>query len=149
MNVNRYLRFCGLFALALLAISTIPTVASAQAFRGKFTLPFSARWGGIDLPAGEYSFTADSLTNSTMVTVEHDGEYLGRVMIAGVSYNTPYNTSQLVAVPVGNSYRITVLRLEHQCVMSFPIPKKERDQITAQNSAPVLARVIAVQPDVA
>jgi hypothetical protein len=65
MNINRHLRFCGLFALALLAISTVPTAASAQVFRGKFTLPFAAHWGGLALPAGEYSFTADSLTASS------------------------------------------------------------------------------------
>jgi hypothetical protein len=149
MNVNRYLRFCGFFALALLAISIIPSVASAQSYRGKFTLPFAARWGGLTLPAGEYTFTGDSLTNSGLITIEHDGQYLGRVMVAGVSYDTPYKNSELVAVPVGDVYRISVLRLENQCVISFPIPKREREQMTAQNRGPVLARVIAVQPDVA
>ncbi len=149
MNVNRYLRFCGFFALALLAISIIPTVASAQSYRGKFTLPFAARWGGLTLPAGEYTFTADSLTNSSMISIEHDGQYLGRVMVAGVVYDTPYKNSELVAVPVGNTYRISLLRLEDQCVISFPIPKREREQMSAQNRGPVLARVIAVQPDVA
>ena len=149
MNVNRYLRFCGFFALALLAISIIPSVASAQVYRGKFTLPFAARWGGLTLPAGEYSFTADSLTNANFISVEHDGQYLGRVMVAGVSYGTPYKSSQIVAVPAGDMYRISVLRLEDQCVVSFPIPKREREQMTAQNGAPVLARVIAVQLGVA
>jgi hypothetical protein len=147
MNVNRYLRFCGFFALALLAISIIPTVASAQAYRGKFTLPFAARWGGLTLPAGEYSFTADSLTNTSLIAIQHDGKYLGRVMVTGVSYNTPYNNSELVAVPIGDAYRISALRLEHQCVISFPIPKREREQMSAQNRGPALARVIAVQPD--
>ncbi len=149
MNVNRNLRFCGFFALALLAISIIPTVASAQSYRGKFTLPFAARWGGLTLPAGEYSFTADSITNANFISVEHDGQYLGRVMIAGVSYDTPYKSSELVAVPAGDTYRISVLRLEDQCVISFPIPKREREQMTAQNRGPVLARVIAVQLGVA
>ncbi len=149
MNVNRNLRFCGFFALALLAISIIPTVASAQAYRGKFTLPFAARWGGLTLPAGEYTFTADSVTNANFISVEHDGQYLGRVMIAGVSYDTPYKSSELLAVPAGDTYRISVLRLEDQCVISFPIPKREREQMTAQNRGPVLARVIAVQLGVA
>jgi len=149
MNVNRYLRFCGFFALALLAISIIPTVASAQSYRGKFTLPFAARWGGLTLPAGVYTFTADSLTNSSLISIERDGQYLGRVMVAGVIYDTPYKNSELVAVPAGDTYRISLLRLEDQCVISFPIPKREREQMTAQNRGPVLALVIAVQPDVA
>ncbi len=149
MNVNRYLRFCGFFALALLAISIIPTVASAQSFRGKFTLPFAARWGGLTLPAGEYTFTADDLTNASLISIEHDGQCLGRVMVAGVSYGTPYKSSELVAVPAGDTYRISLLRLENQCVISFPIPKREREQMTAQNRGPALARVIAVQAHVA
>jgi len=149
MNINRYLRFCGFFALALLAISIIPTVASAQSYRGKFTLPFAARWGGLTLPAGEYTFTVDGETNANMISIEHDGQYLGIVMVAGVSFGTPYKSSELVAVPAGDTYRISLLRLEDQCVISFPIPKREREQMTAQNRGPVLARVIAVRPDVA
>ncbi len=149
MNVNRYLRFCGFFALALLAISTVPTVASAQSFRGKFSLPFSARWGGLALPAGEYTFTAGGLTNANLISIEHDGHNLGIVMVAGVSYDTLYKSSELVAVPTGDTHRISLLRLEDQCVISFPIPKREREQMTAQNREPVLARVIAVQPNVA
>jgi hypothetical protein len=149
MNVNRYLRFCGFFALALLAISIIPTVASAQSYRGKFNLPFAARWGGLTLPAGEYTFTADSVTNASFISIEHDRQYLGRVMVAGVSYDTPYKSSELVAVPAGDTYRISVLRLENQCAISFQIPNREREQMTAQNRRPALARVIAVQPDVA
>jgi hypothetical protein len=149
MNVNRNLRFCGFFALALLAISIIPTVASAQAYRGKFTLPFAARWGGLTLPAGEYTFTADSVTNANFISIEHDGQYLGRVMVGGVSYGAPYKSTELVAVPAGDTYRISVLRLEDQCVISFPIPKREREQMTAENGKPALARVIAVQPNAA
>ncbi len=147
MNINRHLRFCGLFALALLAISIVPSVASAQAFRGKFTLPFAAHWGGLALPSGEYSFTADSLTTSSFITIQHDGQYLGSVMVAGVSYDTPYNNNELVAVPIGQIFRISVLRLGHQCAVSFPIPKREREQMTAAMQQPVLARVVAVQPD--
>ena len=149
MNVNRYLRFCGFFALALLAISIIPSVASAQHYRGKFTLPFAARWGGLTLPAGEYTFAADGVTNSSMISIEHAGQYLGRVMVAGVTFGTPYKSSQLVAVPAGDTYRISLLRLEDQCVISFTIPKREREQMTAKNHEPVLVRVIAVHPDVA
>jgi len=147
MNINRILRFCGLFALALLAISIAPGVANAQVYRGKFTLPFTARWGGLTLPAGEYSFTAGSQTNTTMVTIQHGGEFLGSVMVAGISFDTPYKNNELVAVPAGNAYRISVLRLGHQCVISFQIPKREREQMSAAILGPVLARVIAIQPD--
>ena len=147
MNINRYLRFYGFFALALLAISIVPSIASAQAYRGKFTLPFAARWGGLTLPAGEYAFTANGVAAANFISIEHDGVWLGRVMVAGVSFDNTYKSSQLVAVPTGSAYRISVLRLENQCEISFSIPKSEREQMTAHNQGPVLARVIAVQPD--
>ena len=147
MNVNRYLRFCGFFALALLAISTIPSVANAQAYSGKFTLPFSARWGKMTLPAGEYTFTAGNLTATGSVVILHDGKFVGSVMVGGVSYDDPSADSSLIAVPVGNTHMISMLRLENLCAMSFLIPKQERGQIFAENGKPVLARVAAVHPD--
>ena len=36
--------------------------AQAQAYTGKFTLPFTVRWGGAVLPAGGYSLAMDSIT---------------------------------------------------------------------------------------
>jgi len=147
MNINRNLRFCGLFALALLAVAIVPSVASAQAFRGKFTLPFTAHWGGLALPAGEYYFSADNLTDLSLITIQHDGHYVGSVMVGGVAYDTPYNQNELVAVPIGQIYRISVLRLGHECAITFPIPKREREQMSAAIQFPVLARVVAVQPD--
>lgn len=144
MIINRSLRFCGVFALALMAISIVPTSASAQAYRGKFTLPFSARWGGLTLTPGDYSFSADSLTPTSLISIQRDGNYLGSVMVGGVSYDAPTAQSALVAVPTGDAYRINTLRLEHECVITFQIPKRERRQMSARINGPELSRLVTV-----
>jgi len=143
VNVNRSLRYCSYLALALLAISIVPTSASAQAYRGKFTLPFSARWRGMTLPAGEYSFSVDTLTPTGMIAIQHNGKQVGSVMLSTVAYSAGTGQSELIAVPVGNIYRITVLRLENECVMEFPVPKHER-QLSARTKGPELTRLVAV-----
>jgi len=81
------------------------------------------------------------------VVILHDGKFVGSVMVGGVSYDDPSADSSLIAVPVGNTHMISMLRLENLCAMSFLIPKQERGQIFAENGKPVLARVAAVHPD--
>jgi hypothetical protein len=144
MNVNRSLRICGIFALALLAASLAPTSASAHVYRGKFTLPFAARWGGLNLPAGEYSFSADTLSPSGLISVEQDGKFLGSVMMGGVAYGPISAASALFAVPAGEAYRISGLRLQDECVIYFTIPKSERRQISAELRGTELARLVTI-----
>jgi len=144
MNVNRNLRFCGFFALALLAVSFVPTSASAQVYRGQFTLNFPARWGGLDLPAGEYSFTVSNLTSAGLITIERGRKVLGYLFMTGISYCKPAGESALIAVRVGGAYRINVLRLEKQCVISFDIPKNERLEMAARMHGPDLARLVTI-----
>jgi len=59
-------RFLG---LALLAICFNAGNANAQAVQGKFTLTFAARWGQVILPAGDYSFSMDSVGNPCPITL--------------------------------------------------------------------------------
>lgn len=143
MNANRNFKFFALLALALLAMSLSPISASAQAFRGKFTLPFSARWGGLLLPAGEYSFSVDTLSPAGMISVQHDRKTLGSVMVGSVGYPVTSDKSALIAIPTGDAYRVTVLRLENECVIEFRIPKNEQQVITRE---PELSRLVTIQP---
>ena len=143
MHANRNFRSFALLALALLVMSLSPISASAQAFRGKFTLPFSARWGGLLLPPGEYSFTVDTLSPAGMIAVQHDGKNLGSVMVGSVWYPVTTDKSTLIAIPTGDAYRVTVLRLENECVIGFPVPKNEQQTITRE---PELSRLVTIQP---
>jgi len=60
---------------AVLAISLWAGLASAQLVsRGKFTLPYDVSWQSTVLPAGEYSFTMDSLARPVRIIVRGMGK---------------------------------------------------------------------------
>jgi hypothetical protein len=82
IRVSSLIRFSG---LALLAACFVAGHANAQVFQGKFTLPFSARWGKATLPAGDYSFTLDSVGTTCMLRVYRGRNGVG--MIPAQSYD--------------------------------------------------------------
>jgi hypothetical protein len=51
--------------------------ANAQMLQGKFTLPAETRWGQATLPAGEYSFTLDSVTPSCPLRIRRGNTNVG------------------------------------------------------------------------
>jgi len=126
MNANRSFWVIGSLALSLLAMSLEPTSASAQVYRGKFTLPFAANWSGIVLTPGEYSFSLDKLTPTAVIEVQRDGKYLGFVVTVSVSDNNSTAKSELIAIPDGAVHRISVLRVHDQFAFNFLVPKNER-----------------------
>jgi len=74
IRTSSLLRFLG---LALLATCFNAGNANAQAVQGKFTLTFAARWGQVILPAGDYSFSMDSVGKPCPITL-----YRGRNGVA-------------------------------------------------------------------
>ena len=63
MSAARYRKVLNKLAFAALALGILASAGNAQnAFQGKFTLPFETYWGGVTLPAGNYSFTLESKT---------------------------------------------------------------------------------------
>ena len=63
MSAVRYRKVLNKLAFAALALGILASAGNAQnAFQGKFTLPFETYWGGVTLPAGNYSFTLESKT---------------------------------------------------------------------------------------
>ena len=74
MKTNRNLLVASILG-AVLAISLCAGLASAQlVFRGKFTLPYDVSWQSTVLPAGEYSFTMDSLARPVRIIVRGMGK---------------------------------------------------------------------------
>ena len=61
MNWARHLKLFTKLGAAVLALGALATSGNAQnAYQGKFTLPFETRWGGVTLPAGDYTFAMPS-----------------------------------------------------------------------------------------
>ena len=56
MKSTRSLNSVRILLLAVLAAGLSASLARAQEYEGKFTLPFEARWGMAVLPPGDYSF---------------------------------------------------------------------------------------------
>jgi hypothetical protein len=83
IRISSLIKFSG---LALLAACFVAGHANAQVFQGKFTLPFQARWGQATLPAGDYSFTLDSVDMKSRLRIFHDRNVVD--MIVAQSYDT-------------------------------------------------------------
>ncbi|MGD1157193.1 MAG: hypothetical protein ABSA41_15365 [Terriglobia bacterium] len=131
MTLTRSFKLAMAVGVGLLAACFTANLAKASdAYTGKFTLPFEARWGGLVLPAGEYSFTLNDVTAAGMIAVRRDRQNLGVVLVRSISDYGTSGKSELVAVSNGGVYRISTLRLEtgerNDYVIGFLTPKAEQ-----------------------
>jgi len=125
MNANRYLRLFALLALALLAASLAPTSASAQEYKGYFTLPVETRWGQVTLRPGKYSVTLDSLSFPSIARVQGEGTHFFVVASAVSTGEASDSNKLLIARSSGrariSSFCIGVLGMTFQ----YYAPKRE------------------------
>jgi hypothetical protein len=105
MNAHRNFRLFALLALALLVASLAPTSASAQEYKGYFTLPVETRWGQMVLPPGTYSVTLDSLSFPNIAKVQGEGTHFF-VMPSGVATGEAAESSKLVIARSSGRARI-------------------------------------------
>jgi hypothetical protein len=54
-------RICAIAAVGLFAVCASPRPASAQSVQGSFTLSHEIRWQNANLPAGDYTFSMESV----------------------------------------------------------------------------------------
>jgi hypothetical protein len=60
----RQLKLVSKLGVAALALGAFATSGNAQTvYQGKFTLPFETHWGGVTLPAGDYTFAMASASS--------------------------------------------------------------------------------------
>lgn len=128
MNTIRSLSQMKYMALFLLAASLSVGVASAQhdpaVYHGKLTLPFQALWGSTVLPAGDYTFTVQSTTLPSFVTIRQEsrGTAPSMIMAQAISQRSSSDQSALIVVRsagsgVVRSLRLAELGLEFQYAM--------------------------------
>ena len=84
METNRKPWVIGL-VLGVLVVGLTSKPASAQVFRGKFTLPSEVRWGMATLPAGDYSFELSKSGVDGLLTVYRGGRPVAFISHQGVS----------------------------------------------------------------
>jgi len=141
MNSTR--SFKCFLALALLAACFSPPSLKAQpAYRGRFTLPFEIRWGTMVLPAGNYSFTMQSATDSGMVAVR--GEHARALIMNPVDIRESKvsDVSHLIVVRSGRKGTVRALYLGPLGMTFYYRPPKADTQFVAQ--APQLIQRVPV-----
>jgi hypothetical protein len=86
MNVKRYVVFS---ALAMIVLASVTLPANAQNYRGKFTLPFEARWGAVDLQPGNYTLWTDSVGAGPVIHVAGDNGTTATIMTGPMELREP------------------------------------------------------------
>jgi hypothetical protein len=134
MKSTRSLKSVRILLLAVLAAGLSASLASAQEYEGKFTLPFEARWGMAVLPAGDYSFRVDPSQNPCIGLVRQGTRGVAFVMAdGGAGKGEVAGSSALIAVASAGSYRIRALRLAQAgVVLEYSPPKAERPILAEQ-----------------
>ena len=142
MKSTRSLKSVRILLLAVLAAGLSASLASAQEYEGKFTLPYEARWGKAVLPAGDYSFRVNPSRDSCITLVSQGRRGVALILTSKTTRGEVAGSSALIAVRSAGSYRIRALRLaEAGVVLEYSPPKAER-QILAQ--LPVLFQRVPV-----
>ncbi|MGD0323818.1 MAG: hypothetical protein ABSD45_08780 [Terriglobia bacterium] len=142
MKSTRSLKSVRILLLAVLAAGLSASLARAQEYEGKFTLPFEARWGKAVLPPGDYSFRVNPSHEPCMALVSQGRQGVALIMANDAAKGEVAGSTALIAVRSAGSYRIRALRLaEAGVVLEYSPPKAER-QILAQ--LPVLFQRVPV-----
>ena len=137
MKTNRVFTVLRLMVLGVLVAGFNAKPASAQVFRGKFTLPSATRWSWATLPAGDYSFTLDHDYTSSEVKVFRGTQFVARIQTVSMD-PIPSGRSEIL-VESGAVRRVRLPQIG--VVLDYPAPH------TGHRAAPrerQLAQVIPV-----
>jgi hypothetical protein len=136
MKSTRSLKSVRILLLAVLAAGLSASLASAQEYKGKFTLPFEASWGQAVLPAGDYSFRVNPSQEPCVAVISQGGRAVALIATSDTTKGEVAGSRALIAVANEGGYRIQALRLpEAGVVLNYNAPKAER-QLLAQKAAP-------------
>jgi len=127
MKTNRASGLLGNLVLAVASAVVFAGIASAApAYKGRFTLPFDAQWGGATLPAGDYTFTLNSAAPPAFVKIEQGNRNVALVMAHAFSTSDASKESELIVTRSGGRVRIRVLHLaELGTDLYYTAPKAE------------------------
>ena len=117
--------------LTVVATSLSTVFALAQDYHGEFTLPLTAQWGKVVLPAGTYSFTMNIEKSPYTMKVQRGSESaifiwpVGKTPLKRVS-----GPSLLTAIRRGNGLRIRSMDLADEgMVFNFTVPQSDQHLI--------------------
>jgi len=131
--------------LALTTLSFVPSLASAQEARGKFTLAHDVHFGTTKVPAGEYAFSFDPDTPSRMLRLTKlDGVRAGYLLLVastGDAKSTDLSRLVLEVTPDG-SYATAMQLSELGMTLEFIVPAHttEKQMAKATTTAAALGQ---------
>jgi hypothetical protein len=111
MKSTRGLKSVRILLLAVLAAGLSASLASAQEYEGKFTLPFVASWGMPVLPAGDYSFRVNASQEPCRVSLSQEGRGVPSILTSNTTRGEVAGSSALIPAASARGYRIRALRL--------------------------------------
>ena len=142
MKTNGTSRVVKNLVLTLASAFIFAGIASAQACKGQFTLPFEAKWGRATLPAGDYTFTLNSAGRPSIIKVEQGNRNVALVMAQSATASDASKESELVVTRGSGQARIRILHLaELGTDLYYAAPKAEGREMA---SAPELIRRVPI-----
>ena len=95
----------------LISLLSATVAESAPLYRGKFTLPYSVRWGSAVLPAGEYQLKFRDVQTSVFVVLQDAKTGKDVAYLLPVTNSDAQGTSALVIADEGKQRVVHSLRL--------------------------------------
>ncbi|MGD0326655.1 MAG: hypothetical protein ABSD45_23280 [Terriglobia bacterium] len=139
MKWTRSFNVVKVLLLAVVVAGLSASLASAEEFQVKFTLPFEARWGSAVLPAGDYSLNLDTDKSPCVAIVRQGRQNLAMVVgYPQTEQREVAGPTALIAVRSGGEYTIRELHLAKAgVVLEYMAPKAEPQNL-AQASQLIL-----------
>ena len=109
MKVTGKLKSVYSFAALALALGLSPSLAKAQAYHGRFTLPFEAQWGTAVLAPGDYTFEVASQSPHLVSLRDERGKTVLIVPFPTPEEKVSSNQSKLTLVDNGLRYVVQSL----------------------------------------
>jgi hypothetical protein len=125
ITMNSIRRFAYIAALVLGALNLAPSMASAQAAAGTFTLTHEVRWQNAVVPAGKYHFTMGANGPSELLTlskVSGNGATF-MLLVNDTDASLPSEASRLVVVSTPGGRFVSSMQLpEFGLTLHFNVP---------------------------
>lgn len=127
-------------ALAAVCASSVP--ASAQGFKGSFTLPEQVRWQGNTLPAGDYTFEMKSAAapSTIKLTGPEGGSYI--MALVANSDDSKGKSALTIEHRGGGSFVRDLYLAELGVRLRYHVPKAPKDVELARG--PVTTETILI-----
>jgi hypothetical protein len=131
MKGNRSFWINTMVAVLLGTCLSTGAAGDQHVYKGKFTLPVTARWGQAVLPAGDYTFTLDTTSLPAVASVQ-DRDRNVRLVLATSKDRSSSAHSHMVLLRNGAGNQIITLDLAELGVVFHYVPPKAEGQLLAQ-----------------